>query len=85
MADLKEAVRDRLSRVKTNVSNLKNYQIFVKGEGEIALRTKNCAGRPRAKIEMAEDGLAVDLTDIFLVLGVAVAARVLAGIIDDLF
>ncbi|MBO4770389.1 MAG: hypothetical protein J5563_06380 [Clostridia bacterium] len=85
MADLKEAVRDRLSRVKTNVSNLKNYQIFIKGEGEIALRTKNCAGRPRAKIEMAEDGLAVDLTDIFLVLGVAVAARVLAGIIDDLF
>ncbi len=85
MANLKEAVRDRLSRAKTNVSNLKKYQIFVKGEGEIALRTKDCAGRPRAKIEMAEDGFAVDLTDIFLVIGVAAASRVLFRIIDDLF
>ena len=85
MANIKEALAGKISNARANISNLKNYQIFIKGESTVALRTKDNKSRPRAKIDLAEDGLAIDLTDIFLIAGIAVAARAVFAIIDDIF
>ncbi|MBE6621989.1 MAG: hypothetical protein E7630_03445 [Ruminococcaceae bacterium] len=80
-----ECLKNKLARLCEVLGGLKNLQITLKGNAEVALHTKNAPDTPKAKAEIVEDGATVDLTDLLLV-GVALTAvGSVVSLICDLF
>ena len=78
-------LKQQLSRVYQRMCGIKNLQVSFKGNAEIALHTKAEPQAPKAKAELVEDGMTVDLTDLLLVGAVLAAAGSVISLIRDIF
>ncbi len=80
-----ECLKQKLARMGELLCGIKNLQVSLKGEAEVALHTKASPDTPKAKAEIVEDGVTVDVTDLMLV-GVALAASCsVISLIRDIF
>lgn len=85
MSDIKKMLAEKYELAKSNLLKIKNYQVFIKGEGEIALQLKGETPKNRAKAEIVEDGLSIDTADILLAVGAVIAVKAVVKIIDSIF
>lgn len=66
-------------------AGLKNLQVSLKGNAEVSLHEKNAPDCPKARLEVVEDGVSVNLTDLLLVGAAVVLTGSAVAAIADLF
>ncbi len=80
-----ECLKKKWERLCELIGGVKAYQVSVKGNAEITLHTKSAPDMPKARVEMVEDGMTVDVCDLAL-LGVALAATgAVISLVCDMF
>lgn len=82
---MKFDVKNIVNGAVNGIKKIPDMQIFVKGNGEISLLDKTCPCHPKAKIEIDEEGKAVDVKVILAVAGALIAVKTVFSLIDELF
>jgi hypothetical protein len=64
---------------------VRNLQVTLRGDAEVTVHTKSEPNLPKAKVEVIEDGLTVDVIDIALIDVVIAAIGSVFSLIGSLF
>ena len=80
-----ECLKKKWERLCELMGGIKELQVSLKGNAEVALHTKSTPDAPKAKVEVVEDGATVDVCDLALIGVALIGVGTVVSLICDIF